>query len=90
MDLRRGMSWRPLVLSFAGALLVLAGIGLEALNASSLISYHNAAAVHGGEVIELGSDALPEAGQHGYMARLVGTPKVVEAPHDPQFNQSAN
>ncbi|MEO6927099.1 MAG: TMEM43 family protein [Rhodanobacter sp.] len=84
------MSWRSLVLSFAGALLVLAGIGLEALNASSLISYHNAAALHGGEVIELGSDALPEAGQHGYMARLVGTPKVVEAPHDPQFNQSAN
>ncbi|HZX70801.1 MAG TPA: TMEM43 family protein [Rhodanobacter sp.] len=90
MDLRKGMSWRSLLLSTAGALLVLAGIGLEALNASSLIGYHNAAAVHGGEVIELGTDALPQAGQHGYMARLVGTPKVVEAPHDAQFNQSAD
>jgi hypothetical protein len=90
MDLRRGMSWRLLALNIVGALLVLAGIGLEALNASSLISYRNAARLHGGEVIELGADAQPQAGQHGFMARVVGTPKVVEAPHDEQFNQSAD
>lgn len=90
MDLHRGMSWRSLVLNMVGTLLVIAGIGLEAHNASSLISYREAASVHGGEVIELGADAVPQAGQHGYMARLVGTPKVVEAPHDPQFNQSAD
>jgi hypothetical protein len=90
MDLRKGMSWRSLVLNIVGALLVLAGIGLEALNASSLIGYRNAADVHGGAAIELGTDPLPQAGQHGYMARLVGTPKVVEAPHDAQFNQSAD
>ena len=42
------------------------------------------------EVIELGADAQPQAGQHGFMARVVGTPKVVEAPHDEQFNQSAD
>ena len=90
MDLRKGMSWRSLVLNIVGALLVLAGIGLEALNASSLIGYRHAADMHGGEAIELGTDPLPQAGQHGYMARLVGTPKVIEAPHDPQFNQSAD
>lgn len=90
MDLRRGMSWRLLVLNIVGALLVLAGIGLEALNASSLIGYRNAARVHGGEVIELGADAQPSAGQHGFMARVVGTPRVIEAPHDEQFNQSAD
>jgi hypothetical protein len=90
MELGKGMSWRLLALNIIGALLVLAGIGLEALNASSLIDYRQASGRHGGEVIELGTDALPQPGQHGYMARLSGTPRVVEAPHDPQFNQTAN
>lgn len=79
-----------LLASIIGALLVLAGVGLEALNASSLIAYREASSRHGGEVIELGSDAQPQAGQHGYMARVVGTPRVVEAPHDPVFNQSSS
>ena len=90
MDLHRGMSWRLLLANVLGALLVLAGVGLEALNASSLIAYREASSRHGGEVIELGQDAQPQAGQHGYMARIVGTPRVVEAPHDPDFNQSAD
>ncbi len=90
MDLQRGMSWRLLVLNIVGALLVLAGVGLEALNASSLIGYRDVARRHGGEAIELGTDAQPQAGQHGYMARVVGTPRVVEAPRDPEFNQSAS
>ncbi len=90
MELGKGMSWRLLALNIVGALLVLAGIGLEALNASSLINYREASSRHGGEAIELGADALPQPGQHGYMARLAGTPRVVEAPHDPEFNQTAN
>ncbi len=90
MELRRDMSWHLLVANMAGALLVLAGIALAALNASSLIAYQDASGRHGGEVIELGLDALPQAGQHGHMARVVGTPRVVEAPHDPEFNQSAD
>ena len=90
MDLHRGMSWRLLLAYVAGALLVLAGVGLEALHASSLIAYREASSRHGGEVIELGSDAQPQAGQHGYMARVVGTPRVVEAPLDPDFNQSSD
>ena len=90
MDLHRGMSWRLLLANLLGALLVLAGVGLEALNASSLIAYREASSRHGGEVVELGPDAQPQAGQHGYMARVVGTPRVVEAPHDRDFNQSSN
>lgn len=90
MDLHRGMSWQLLLANVLGALLVLAGVGLEALNASSLIAYREASSRHGGEVIELGPDAQPQAGQHGYMARVVGTPRVVEAPHDRDFNQSAD
>ncbi|HEY8585878.1 MAG TPA: TMEM43 family protein [Rhodanobacter sp.] len=86
MDLRRGMSVRALVLNIVGALLVLAGIGLSALTAESLIDYHNAATHHGGEIVDLGANARPQAGQHGTMARIVGTPTVVEAPHDPDFN----
>ncbi|MEO8778727.1 MAG: TMEM43 family protein [Rhodanobacter sp.] len=84
------MSWRLLLANVLGALLVLAGVGVEALNAGSLIGYREASSRHGGEVIELGSDAQPQAGQHGYMARVVGTPRVVESPHDRDFNQSAS
>ncbi len=90
MDLHRGMSWRALVLNVLGALLVLAGIGLEAMTARAQIGYSVAVSRHGGEVIDLGADALPAAGQHGYMARIVGTPEVVEAPQDPEFNLRAN
>ncbi|HEV7121862.1 MAG TPA: TMEM43 family protein [Rhodanobacter sp.] len=90
MRLYRGMSWRLLVINVVGTLLVLAGVGMEALNASNLIAYREASGRHGGEVIELGQNAQPQAGQHGYMARVVGTPKVVEAPHDRDFNQTWN
>jgi hypothetical protein len=84
------MSWRLLVVNVVGTLLVLAGVGMEALNASNLIAYREASSRHGGEVIELGPDAQPQAAQQGYMARIVGTPRVVEAPHDREFNQTSN
>lgn len=90
MDLRKGISMRGLVLNIAGALLVLAGIGLVAMTARGLLNYRAAAGRHGGEVINLGANAQPQAGQHGYMVRMVGTPKVVEAPHDPEFNLRVN
>jgi hypothetical protein len=86
MDLRKGISLRALALNVVGALLVFAGIGLMATTARGLQDYRAAASAHGGEVIDLGENARPEAGQHGTMARLVGTPRVVEAPHDPDFN----
>jgi hypothetical protein len=90
MHLHRGMSWQLLVANVLGTVLVLAGVGMEALNASKLIAYREATSRHGGEVIELGPDAQPQVGQHGYMARIVGTPRVVEAPHDGDFNQTAD
>lgn len=90
MDLRKGLSMHALVLNVIGAVLVLLGVALEATTARGLIDYREAARRHGGEVIELGPDAQPQAGQHGYMARLVGIPDVVEAPHDSDFNQHVN
>lgn len=86
MDLHRDVSFHRVVLSVLGAVLVLAGVGLAAMTAHSLLNYRAIAAQHGGEAIDLGSSAQPQAGQHGFMARLVGTPKVVESPHDPEFN----
>ncbi len=90
MDLRKGISMRVLLLNIGGALLVLAGIGLAAVTARNLLNYRVAASLHGGEVIDLGANARPQAGQHGSMVRVVGTPTVVEAPHDPDFNLRAD
>jgi hypothetical protein len=86
MDFRRGISMRGLALNIVGALLVLAGIGLVAVTARGLLNYRAVASLHGGEVIDLGTNAQPQAGLHGYMARIVGTPEVVEAPQDPEFD----
>ena len=90
MELRKGLSMHRLVLNVVGALLVLAGIGLVAMTARGLLNYRAAVGRHGGEVIDLGTHAQPQAGQHGYMVRVVGTPDVVEAPHDPEFNLRVN
>ena len=86
MRLVGAMSLRGLACNVAGALLVLAGIGLVAMTIRSQLSYRVAAERHGGEVSSVAGDAGPQAGLHGAMVRLVGTPQVVEAPHDPDFN----
>ncbi|MHB1272057.1 MAG: TMEM43 family protein [Rhodanobacter sp.] len=91
MNFRRWSSMHGLARNIAGTLLMLAGIGLIGMTAQNLISYHVTAARHGGEMIDFGTgDAMPQAGQNGYMARIAGTPKVVEAPRDPDFNLQAN
>jgi len=90
MDLRKGPLVRGLALNIVGALLVLAGIGVVATTSRGLLNYRAAATRHGGEVVNLGPDAQPQAGQHGLMARIVATPTVVEAPHDPEFNLRVN
>lgn len=90
MEWRVAGSMQTLALNIAGAVLMLAGVGLVATTARGLIGYREAASRHGGEVIELGANAQPQAGQHGYMARLVGVPSVVEAPRDPDFNQQVS
>lgn len=90
MKLPGTLSLRDLICSIAGALLVLAGIGLIAMTVHGQLNYRTAIERHGGEVTSPASDAGPQAGQHGAMLRLVGTPQVVEAPHDSDFNLQAN
>jgi hypothetical protein len=86
---RNAVSARDLVCGIAGALLLLAGIGLVAVTARGLSSYRMAAGRHGGETMELDA-AGARAGQHGRMVRLVGTPRVGESPRDPEFNLRAD
>lgn len=79
-----------LVLSVAGALLVLAGVALTALTEQGLIGFRNAAARHGGQILDLGGNAQPGAADQGYMVRVSGRVRVDEAPLDVQFNQQAS
>lgn len=90
MDWRKDAPVRRLALNISGAVLMLAGIGLVAITSRGQLNYRAAAARHGGEVMDLGTDVQPQPGQHGAMARLVGTPTVVEAPRDPEFNLRVN
>lgn len=87
----QGTTWlRRIALHAAGAVLLLAGVALAAMTAKSLLNYRAVTERHGGEVINLKADTGPQAGQFGFMARIVGTPKVVEAPRDAAFNLHAN
>jgi hypothetical protein len=72
-----------------GALLLLASIGLVAMTEQSVLDHHNASERHGGQILDLGAGGPPQAGQHGYMARVSGPINVVEAPYDPEFGQRA-
>lgn len=90
MKLGNGMTMRDLTCNVVGALLVLAGVALVAMTVRSQLNYRAAAARHGGEVVDLGHNAGPQAGQHGTMVRFVGTPQVVEPPRDPDFNLRVN
>jgi hypothetical protein len=78
------------ILNTLGATLMLAGVALAAVNAHGVLQYESALAVHGGQVIDLGTAAQPQSGLHGHMVRVVGKPRVVEAPHDAQFNLGAD
>jgi len=85
-----GASMRCVVLHIVGVLLMFAGVMLVALTAHSLMNYRLAANRHGGEIMDLGSDTSLQTGQYGHMARVVGTPSVVEPPSDPEFGQKVN
>jgi len=90
MDLGRWSPPRGLARNCVGALLMLAGVGLMAMTARGVLNYRAAASRHGGEVVDLDADAGLQAGQRGFMARVVGTPVVVEPPNDPDFNLRVN
>ncbi|MHA6205476.1 TMEM43 family protein [Dyella soli] len=72
-----------------GALLLLAGVGLVAMTEQSLLDHRNAAERHGGQILDLGSHGESDTVQHGYLVRVTGPTKVVEAPYDPEFGQRA-
>ena len=90
MPLERRISLRRAVALAGGALLMFAAVSLVAVTLRSLFNFRAVAARHGGEIIELAPHAQPQPGQHGYMARIAGTPRVVEPPRDPDFNLSAD
>jgi len=93
MSYRRKQAQSPrrrLVLLVAGALLVLAGVALAALTEQGLIGFRSAAERHGGEVLDLGGNSRPQGTDQGYMVRVSGPVRVVEAPLDVQFNQQAS
>jgi hypothetical protein len=79
-----------LILLVVGALLVLAGVALVALTEQGLIGFRSAAERHGGQILDLGSNGQPQGADQGYMVRVSGPIRVVEAPLDVQFNQQAS
>lgn len=80
-----GIGTRVLLLRCLSAVLLIAGLGLAAITEHGLLLHHQAAARHGGDVIEPGTSG-PQPGQHGSMVLVTGTPEVVEAPRDEDFN----
>lgn len=76
---------RALLLRGGGAVLLIAGLGLAAITERGLLVHHLAAARHGGDVVQAGSRG-PQPGLHGSMVLVSGTPEVVEAPRDDDFN----
>lgn len=72
-----------------GALLLLGSVGLVAMTEQGLLDHRNASQRHGGQILDLSAGGPPQAGQHGYMVRVAGPVKVVEAPYDTEFGQRA-
>lgn len=70
-----------------GALLLLGGAGLVAMTEQGLLDHRHASEKHGGQILDVGSGE-GHAG-HGYLVRVAGPVKVVEAPYDPEFGQRA-
>lgn len=81
-----GMAWGSRI---AGAVLLLAGLGLIAWNEHRVMDYGAAIARHGSPVLDLGAEGRPAAGQYGSMTRVSGMPQILDAPRDPEFNVRA-
>jgi len=78
----------PLAVAVGLVLLVL-GVALGVWTERSLEDYRVVLELHGGGVVDLGHSMEPQADLQGRMVRISGTPRVVEAPYDPDFNQQA-
>jgi len=70
----------------AGAVVLLCALGLIAWNERRVMDYAAALARHGSPVLDLGSGGRPAAGQYGSTTRVSGTPQIVDAPRDGEFN----
>lgn len=77
------------LLRLAGVLLLALGVALAVSTERSLEGYRVTLAQHGGAVLDLGHAMEPQAGAQGQVVRIVGTPRVVVSPYDPDFNQQA-
>lgn len=77
---------RALIYGIVGSLLLLAAVGLIAMTIRGELDFRMAVNHYGGQMIDLADGGQPRPGQHGQAARIVGTPQVVEAPLDPDFN----
>lgn len=84
------LSIRELLLPALGAVLLLLGAGVGAVVERGLLDYSAQMKRHGGDVLDLGTRGLPDAGMQGFMVRVVGPLQVVEAPLDQQFNQQTD
>lgn len=82
-----GMGTRQWIAGVAGALLVLAGLGLVATTEQASVEHRVAAERHGGQVLEVEGDARPDVGKDHYMVRVSGKLNVVDPPVDQDFNQ---
>jgi hypothetical protein len=78
---------RALLLRGGGAVLLIAGLGLAAITERGLLIHHLAAVRHGGDVVQPGGRG-PQPGMHGSMVLVSGTPEVIAAPRDDDFNLS--
>lgn len=85
-----GFGGRAIICGIVGTLLLVAAVGLIAVTVREQLTFRMAANQHGGHMVDLGANAGPQAGQNGDMARIVGTPRVVEAPLDQDFNLHAD
>ncbi len=79
---------RALLLNVLGAVLIFAGVALAAVTARAVLQFDMVSALHGGQVIDLGQDAVAGTVPYGHMVRVVGIPRVAEPARDPEFNLS--
>ncbi|MFC3651900.1 TMEM43 family protein [Dyella humi] len=87
---RKPLSIRELLMPALGAVLLLIGVGVGSVVEKGQLDYSAQMKRHGGDVLDLGSNGRPDAGEQGFMVRVVGALQVVEAPLDKQFNQQTD
>ena len=92
---RAAWNWRasPWPWAAAGALLLVLALLVSWRIEQAAARYQQAlrgVAGSGARVVDLGRAALPARQLQGDWVRVVGTPRVIEAPRDPDFNQSAD